>query len=72
MRTEHRYEVVIYWSGPDGAFVATVPELPGCAADGATQADALRNVGPVITAWLNTASELGRDIPKPRERLQHA
>jgi len=72
VNAEHHYEVVIYWSDPDGAFIATVPDLPGCAADGLTQAEALGNVQPVITAWLETARELGREIPRPRERAQPA
>lgn len=72
MKTEHRYEVVIYWSEPDRAFVAEVPELAGCMADGPTHADALRNVEPVIAEWIETARSLGRQVPKPRARLAHA
>ena len=72
MAAEHRYEVVIYWSVPDNAFIATVPDLPGCAADGPTHLDALRSVEPVISMWLKTAREMGWEIPKPREHLQHA
>jgi predicted RNase H-like HicB family nuclease len=69
---EHRYEVVIYWSEPDGVFVAEVPELAGCMADGDTHADALRNVEPVIVEWIETDRSLGREIPKPKGRLLHA
>ncbi len=63
------YEIIIYWSAADSAFIAEVPELPGCAADGATYQDALENALIVIEEWLETARELGREIPKPRGRL---
>jgi predicted RNase H-like HicB family nuclease len=72
MNTEHRYEIVIYWSDPDQAFVAEVPELAGCMADGATHGDALRNVETAIGTWIETARALGREIPKPKSRLLHA
>ena len=72
MNTEHRYEIVIYWSEPDQAFVAEVPELAGCMADGATHRDALRNVETTISEWIETARALGREIPKPKGRLLHA
>jgi len=61
-----RYEVIIYWSGEDQAFIAEVPELPGCAADGETYQEALSNVEVVIREWIETANELGRIIPEPR------
>jgi predicted RNase H-like HicB family nuclease len=67
-----RYEIIIYWSSEDEAFIAEVPELPGCAADGLTYQDALRNVETVIGEWLETARELGRPIPEPRGRLVFA
>lgn len=67
-----RYEVIIYWSAEDEAFIAEVPELAGCAADGATYIDALANVEVVIREWVETASELGRPIPEPRGRLAFA
>lgn len=67
-----RYEVIIYWSTDDEAFVAEVPELPGCAADGETYAEALGNVEVVIREWIETATELGRPIPEPRGRLAFA
>jgi predicted RNase H-like HicB family nuclease len=72
METESRYEIIIYWSEDDGAYVAEVPELPGCAADGPTQAQALEQAQVVIGEWLETARELGRDIPEPRGRLIYA
>lgn len=67
-----KYEVIIYWSEDDQAFIAEVPELPGCAADGKTHRDALRNVEPIILEWLETARDLGRPIPKPKGRLVFA
>jgi len=72
MKTEHRYELIVYWSDEDNAFISIVPELPGCAADGATYADAVANVEVVIDEWISTARELGRTIPQPRGRLLFA
>ncbi len=70
--TDSRYEVIIYWSKDDGAFIADVPELPGCMADGATRAQAIKNVEVVTRQWIETAQELGRTIPKPKGRLLYA
>lgn len=67
-----KYEVIIYWSQEDQAFIAEVPELPGCAADGKTYREALRNVEIVIEEWIETAKELGRPIPVPKSRLVFA
>ena len=67
-----KYEVIIYWSEEDRAFVAEVPELPGCAADGRTHREALANAEVVIREWIETARELGRPIPKPKGRLVFA
>ena len=64
-----KYEVIIYWSEDDSAYVAQVPELPGCAADGASYAEALANVETVIAEWVETAQSLGRPVPAPRGRL---
>ena len=69
---ESKYEIIIYWSKGDEAFVAEVPELPGCAADGATYQEALANAETVIREWLETAKELGRPIPQPKGRLVYA
>lgn len=67
-----RYEIIIYWSADDDAFIAEVPELAGCAADGLTYQSALSNVEIVMREWLQTANELGRPIPLPKGRLMYA
>ena len=72
MPNDLRYEVIIYWSEPDQSFIAEVPELPGCAADGGSYQEALAAVEVVINEWIETATELGRPIPKPRGRLLYA
>jgi predicted RNase H-like HicB family nuclease len=72
MNPDYRYEVILYWSSEDEAFIAEVPELPGCAADGATYQEALTNVEVIISEWIETARDLGRAIPEPRGRLVFA
>lgn len=67
-----KYEVIIYWSDEDGAFIAEVPELSGCAADGSTYKEALANVEVIIKEWIETAKEMGRPIPAPKGRLVFA
>jgi predicted RNase H-like HicB family nuclease len=67
-----KYEIILYWSAEDDAFIAEVPELPGCAADGRTRMEALENVETVIREWIDTARELGRPIPEPKGRLLFA
>ena len=64
-----KYEVIIYWSNVDQSFIAEVPELPGCAADGKTYQEALGSAEVVIQEWVETARELGRPIPEPKGRL---
>ena len=68
----YRYEIIIYWSEEDEAFIAEVPELPGCMADGATYREALANAEQIIEEWIETAKELGRPIPEPKGRLIYA
>ncbi|MCD8036491.1 MAG: type II toxin-antitoxin system HicB family antitoxin [Clostridiales bacterium] len=68
----YKYEIIIYWSKDDNAFIAEVPELSGCMADGATTAEAVNNVEKVISEWIETAKELGREIPEPKGRLRFA
>ncbi|MGB7711146.1 MAG: type II toxin-antitoxin system HicB family antitoxin [Microcoleus sp.] len=67
-----KYEVIIYWSQEDEAFIAEVPELPGCAADGETYQAALQNVEVIMQEWIETAQELGRIVPQPKGRLMFA
>jgi len=67
-----KYEIIIYWSKDDEAYVAEVPELPGCMADGSTYQEALANAETVIAEWIETAREIGREIPEPRGRLAYA
>lgn len=66
------YEIIIYWSEEDGAFIAEVPELPGCMADGKIYQEAVTKVEVVVKEWIQTATELGRPIPQPRGRLMYA
>ena len=67
-----KYEVIIYWSEQDNAFIAEVPELPGCMADGKTYQDVIKNTEIIIDEWIETAKELGREIPQPKGRLMYA
>ena len=72
MSNNYKYEIVIYWSEEDEAFIAEVPELAGCAADGSTHAEALASVDVIIQEWVDRAKELGRPIPEPKGRLMYA
>jgi len=67
-----KYEVIIYWSEEDQAFIAEVPELPGCMADGPTKAKALAAADRIAREWIETAKQLGRPIPSPRGKLMYA
>lgn len=67
-----RYELIIYWSNEDDAFIVEVPELAGCMADGSTYQEALSNAEQVIREWIETARELGRPVPDPKGRLVYA
>ncbi|SDW21938.1 type II toxin-antitoxin system HicB family antitoxin [Nitrosomonas oligotropha] len=67
-----KYELIIYWSEEDHAFIVEVPELPGCMADGETYEQAVTNVKIVIGQWIETARELGKPIPEPKGRLVYA
>lgn len=66
------YEIILYWSEEDAAFIAEVPELPGCAADGKTYQEAVQNVEVIMQEWIETAREIGRPIPEPKRRLMSA
>ena len=69
---EARYEMIIYWSDEDDAFVVEVPELPGCMADGPTYQEAVANAEVVIQEWIDVAQELRRPIPQPKGKLAYA
>ncbi len=68
----NRYEVILYWSEDDNAYIAEVPELAGCMADGTTMLEAVKNAERVINEWIETALELGRPVPEPKGRLRYA
>lgn len=68
----YKYEVIVYWSEEDAAYIAEVPELPGCMADGASYEEALKNAQIVIAEWIETARSIGREVPTPRGRLTYA
>ena len=72
MKSKWKYEVIIYWSEADRAYIAEVPELAGCAADGKTYQQALANVEVIIREWIETAKDLRRPIPEPKGRLLYA
>jgi predicted RNase H-like HicB family nuclease len=72
MTTDPRYEVIIHWSDEDAAFIAEVPELPGCVADGSTYAEAVAAVQVVVREWMQTIEEIGGVVPKPKGRLVFA
>lgn len=72
MNESLKYEILIYWNEGDEAFLAEVPELAGCMADGSTPEEALANAQIVAQGWIETATELGRAIPEPRGRLLFA
>jgi len=68
----YKYEIILYWSDDNNAFIAEVPELAGCMADGASYALALQNIETIISEWIETAESLGREIPKPKGKLMYA
>ena len=72
MSETYKYEMVIYWSAGDDAYIVEVPELAGCMADGKTYAEAVANAEVIIEEWIETATKLGRDIPEAKGRLMYA
>lgn len=68
----YKYEVIVYWSDEDEAFIAEVPELPGCMADGSTYEEAIKNVQLIIAEWIEEATRLNRKIPEPKGKLAFA
>ena len=68
----YKYEMIVYWSEADDAYIAEVPELPGCMANGATYEETVKNVQVIIAEWVETARASGREIPTPKGRLLYA
>ncbi len=68
----HKYEVIVWRSEKDQAYIAEVPELPGCLSDGKTYEEALKNIQIIISEWVETTKELGREIPEPKGKLMYA
>ena len=68
----YKYEIIVYWSEEDEAYIAEIPELPGCMADGVTYEEALKNAQVAISEWIETAGALAREIPSPKGRLIYA
>lgn len=69
---QSKYEIIIYWSEDDNAYIAEVPELAGCIADGNSYTEALQNAEVIISEWIETAISLNREIPKPKGKLMYA
>jgi len=67
-----KYEIILYWSKDDESYIAEVPELTGCMADGKTYTEALENIQIVIKEWIETAQSLGRNIPEAKGKLMYA
>lgn len=67
-----KYEIIVYWSNEDKSFIAEMPELPGCMADGKSYEDVVKNIKVIAEEWIETAKELGRDIPVPKGKLYYA
>ena len=68
----YKYEIIVYWSEEDAAYIAEIPELPGCMADGVTYEEALKNAQVIIPDWIETAMSLGQEIPSPKGKLAYA
>jgi predicted RNase H-like HicB family nuclease len=71
-KNKHKYEIIIYWSEDDSSYIAEVPELAGCMADGQTYSETVSNVETIIDEWIETAKALGRAIPKPKGKLSYS
>jgi predicted RNase H-like HicB family nuclease len=68
----HKYEIIIYWSADDNAFIAEAPELAGCMADGSSYSEAVKNIEVIIDEWIETAKIMDRSIPAPKGKLVFA
>ena len=69
---KYKYEIIIYWSEDDNSFIAEVPELAGCMADGESYQKVINKAEIVIEEWIETANQLGRAIPEPKGKLHYA
>ncbi len=69
---KYKYEIISYWSDEDNVFIAEVPELPGCMADGETYQEVIQNIEIIMQEWIDVAKELGRKIPEPKGKLMYA
>lgn len=67
-----KYEIIVYWSNEDKSFIAEMPELPGCIADGVSYEEVVKNITVIAEEWIETAKELGREIPVPKGKLYYA
>ena len=72
MKYKYKYEIILYWSKQDNTYIAEIPELPGCMADGKTYQETVKNAEIIIDEWIQTAMELGREIPEPKGKLMYA
>jgi len=68
----YKYEVIIYWSTDDDAYIAEAPELPGCISDGKSYQEAIINLEDVVSEWIEAAQSIGREIPQPKGKLMFA
>ncbi len=68
----NKYEIIIFWSEDDNAYLAEVPELPGCMADGNSYNEVLENIQIVMQEWIDMAKSINRSIPEPKGRLKYA
>jgi predicted RNase H-like HicB family nuclease len=68
----YKYELIVWWSEKDQSYIVEVPELPGCISDGETYENALKNIQLIISEWIETAKELGKEIPEPKGKLMYA
>jgi len=68
----YKYEVIVWWSEKDQAYIAEVPELPGCMSDGKTYEEALKNIQVIISEWIETAKKIEREVPRPKGKLMYA
>jgi len=61
----YEYSIVIQYSKADNAFIASIPDLKGCKADGDTPEEALKELAIAYELWIEVAREVGKEIPEP-------